>query len=238
VQNSVKSQATVYEIRERPQKKSYSSGTWNNRYQRDHTDRQTLYKTNVLCTKISVACETYICSTSAWGVKQSHYYERTRFILVNYQDTNILMFSFASSLTVWLSFTSILADATLRCCPPPKVIYNYLQFMASDIFLTYLLLTDKISSFVNVQSKVKLSRYTPCRRYRGEDEQILLILDLGTRSVWVVSITPPATLYLRERTRGTHWIGGWVGLKSRSGHRGYRKNPLPLPGIEPPSYSL
>jgi hypothetical protein len=33
--------------------------------------------------------------------------------------------------------------------------------------------------------------------------------------------------------RGTHWIGGWVGLRSC-----LRKNPLPLSGIEPRSSSL
>jgi hypothetical protein len=45
----------------------------------------------------------------------------------------------------------------------------------------------------------------------------------------------PAALYTLERTPGTHWIGDWVGL-SWSGHRGYRKNPLPE--TEPRSSSL
>jgi hypothetical protein len=39
------------------------------------------------------------------------------------------------------------------------------------------------------------------------------ILDLGTRLRWVVSFTP-RPLYPRERASGTHWIGGWVGLRA------------------------
>jgi hypothetical protein len=39
-------------------------------------------------------------------------------------------------------------------------------------------------------------------------------------------------LSTRERTPRTHWIGGWVGLKTGL-DRGYRKNSLSLPGIEP-----
>jgi hypothetical protein len=35
-------------------------------------------------------------------------------------------------------------------------------------------------------------------------------------------------------TPGTHWTGGWVDPRGRSGHR-LEENPLPLPGIEPRS---
>jgi hypothetical protein len=38
----------------------------------------------------------------------------------------------------------------------------------------------------------------------------------------------------RERAPGTHWIGGWVGPKKRSGRGGKDKNSRPLPGLEPP----
>jgi hypothetical protein len=45
---------------------------------------------------------------------------------------------------------------------------------------------------------------------RGEEIQLLLILDLGTR--WVSSQRlAPAVHYPREKTPGTHWIEGWVG---------------------------
>jgi hypothetical protein len=54
--------------------------------------------------------------------------------------------------------------------------------------------------------KVKLSRYTPWRRFGGEEVLLLLILNLGTRWGWVVSITPRPCF-----TPGTHWTGGWVG---------------------------
>jgi hypothetical protein len=39
-------------------------------------------------------------------------------------------------------------------------------------------------------------------------------LDLGTSWRWVVSFTPRPL-----NPRGTHWIGGWVGPKNRSGRR-------------------
>jgi hypothetical protein len=45
----------------------------------------------------------------------------------------------------------------------------------------------------------------------------------------------PAALYPRGKNPGTHWTGGWVEAQSRSGRRGYKKNPLPLSGIEPRS---
>jgi hypothetical protein len=38
--------------------------------------------------------------------------------------------------------------------------------------------------------KLKLSHYTPRRRLGGEEIQLLLIHDLGTRWGWVVSVTP------------------------------------------------
>jgi hypothetical protein len=38
--------------------------------------------------------------------------------------------------------------------------------------------------------KVKLSRYTPWRRLGGDEVLPLLILDLGTRQGWVISVTP------------------------------------------------
>jgi hypothetical protein len=60
-------------------------------------------------------------------------------------------------------------------------------------------------------SKVKQSLYTPWRRLRGEEVQLLLIHDLGTRWGWVVSITHRPRFTPRERTPGTHWTGGWVG---------------------------
>jgi hypothetical protein len=42
---------------------------------------------------------------------------------------------------------------------------------------------------------------------------LLLILDLGTRWGWVVSVKPRPRFSPSERTPGTHWIGGWMGLR-------------------------
>jgi hypothetical protein len=61
---------------------------------------------------------------------------------------------------------------------------------------------------------VKQSRFTPWRRLGGEDVQLLLILDLGTRWGWVVSVTPRPRFITRERTPGTHCTGGWVGSRA------------------------
>jgi hypothetical protein len=44
----------------------------------------------------------------------------------------------------------------------------------------------------------------------------------------------PAALSPPKWTPGTHWIVGWVDLR----HRHWRKNSLPLPGIEPRSFGL
>jgi hypothetical protein len=59
-----------------------------------------------------------------------------------------------------------------------------------------------------------LSHYTPWRRLGGEEVQLLLILDLGTRCGWVVSITPRPRFSPGEMTRGTHCTGGWVGPRA------------------------
>jgi hypothetical protein len=67
----------------------------------------------------------------------------------------------------------------------------------------------------------------PCRR-RGE----LLIHDLGTKWGWVVSVTPRPRFTPGERIPGTHCTGGWVGLRAGL-ETGWRKNLLPVPGIEP-----
>jgi hypothetical protein len=48
----------------------------------------------------------------------------------------------------------------------------------------------------------------------------------------------PRQRFIREVNSGTHWIGGWVGLKSWSGHGSQRKNSVVLLVIEPRSSSL
>jgi hypothetical protein len=46
----------------------------------------------------------------------------------------------------------------------------------------------------------------------GEEVYLLLILDLGTRLRWVISVTPRPRFGPGERTPGSHWAGGWVDL--------------------------
>jgi hypothetical protein len=62
--------------------------------------------------------------------------------------------------------------------------------------------------------QVKLSRYMPWWHIGGEEVQLLLILYLGTRGEWVVSVTPRPRFTLPKRTPGNRWIGGWVGLRA------------------------
>jgi hypothetical protein len=60
-----------------------------------------------------------------------------------------------------------------------------------------------------IYKKLKLSNYTPRRRLRGEEVRLLLILDLGTRLRWVVSVTPRQCFTPGERTPGNHWTRCW-----------------------------
>jgi hypothetical protein len=83
--------------------------------------------------------------------------------------------------------------------------------------------------------KVKQSHYTPWRRLGGEEILLLLILDLGTRWGWVVSAPPLPCFTPGERTPRYPLDRRLGGPQSRSGYRGYRKNPLSPPGIEPRS---
>jgi hypothetical protein len=48
----------------------------------------------------------------------------------------------------------------------------------------------------------------------GEEEKLILILNLGTRWGGVVSVTPRPRFTPEERTPCTHWIGGWVGPRA------------------------
>jgi hypothetical protein len=51
----------------------------------------------------------------------------------------------------------------------------------------------------------------------GEEVQLLLILNLGTRWGWVVSITPQPRFTPGERTAGTYCTGSWVGPRAGPG---------------------
>jgi hypothetical protein len=85
---------------------------------------------------------------------------------------------------------------------------------------------------LRVSMKEKLSHNSPWRHLMIQKVWFLFILNLGTRRWWEASVTPLPRFtpggkdprYLAYRRLG--------GPQSRSGHRGNRKNPLPLPGIE------
>jgi hypothetical protein len=103
------------------------------------------------------------------------------------------------------------------------------------------MLSNEISSFRptvtlnKLTLKLKLSHYTPRRRLGGEEVYLLLILDLGTRWGWVVSVTPRSRFSPGERTPGTHCTGGWVGPRAGLDTETRGKILSSLPGIEPRS---
>jgi hypothetical protein len=59
-----------------------------------------------------------------------------------------------------------------------------------------------------------------------------LILDLGTRWGWVVSVTPRPLFSPGERTPGTHCTGSWVGLRAGPDTEARGETLSLLPGIE------
>jgi hypothetical protein len=69
------------------------------------------------------------------------------------------------------------------------------------------------------------------KAYGGVEVQLQSFFDIGIRYRLVISFTP-RSLYPQEKSPGSLWIVGWVGL-SRSGRGGEEKNSQPPPGIEP-----
>jgi hypothetical protein len=67
----------------------------------------------------------------------------------------------------------------------------------------------------------------------GEEVYLLLILNLGTRWGWVVSVTPRPRFTPGERIPGTHWIGDWVGPRAGLDAEARRKIFCPCRGSNP-----
>ena len=93
--------------------------------------------------------------------------------------------------------------------------------------------TLKFNSEPKVKVKVKWSRYSPGVAQTVGRGIALLSHDRGTRREWVVSSTPPAALYPRERP-GTHFTGGWVGPRAGLGGRKISSPPGFDPGPSSP----
>jgi hypothetical protein len=81
--------------------------------------------------------------------------------------------------------------------------------------------------------KVKLSlcltKHHAMKTYWGSGGIAPRITDLGTRWRWVVNFTP-RPLYPQGKAPGTHWIGGWVGLRAVLDTVLKRKIPSPRRG--------
>jgi hypothetical protein len=73
----------------------------------------------------------------------------------------------------------------------------------------------------------------PWRHMEGKEEKLLLILNLGTRWGWVVSIMPRPRFTPGKITPGTHWIGGWVGPRAGLDAEARRKILCPCRGSKP-----
>jgi hypothetical protein len=79
-------------------------------------------------------------------------------------------------------------------------------------------------------TEVKFILEQVTKNQRGSRCLALLFLQLGTRRGWVVSVTP-RPIYPRERL-GTHYIGGWVGLRvgrDRCGKSRLHRDSIPGP---------
>jgi hypothetical protein len=70
-----------------------------------------------------------------------------------------------------------------------------------------------LSSYT-VSKTVKVSHSLLILASWGEEVQLLLFLNLGSRRVWVVSFTPRPRFTPGERAPGTHCTGGWVGPRA------------------------
>jgi hypothetical protein len=156
-------------------------------------------------------------------------------------------------LHLWISWqTEFLRGGTVNPCPnpnledqasvcvtrrqddpaiPPYFLPQTLNFTIHPII--WLRLGCWQCRFIDL--KLKLSHYTPRRRFGGEEVQLLLILKLGTRWGWVVSITPRPRFSPGERTPGTHCTGGWVGPRAGLEAEARGKILSPVPGIEHPT---
>jgi hypothetical protein len=80
--------------------------------------------------------------------------------------------------------------------------------------LDHILILTAVSSTWNFGNTIKKggkrSHYMPWRCFGWEDVQLLLFLNLYTRSRWMVSNTPQMRITPKERAPGTHCIEGWV----------------------------
>jgi hypothetical protein len=77
------------------------------------------------------------------------------------------------------------------------------------------------ASSVSIVSGYKMDHRAIQARYSAEAKDFSSSLcaqngpaALGSRWRWVVSVFPRPRFSPRERTPGTHWIGGWVGPKA------------------------
>jgi hypothetical protein len=83
--------------------------------------------------------------------------------------------------------------------------------------------------------KGKQSRYTPWRRLGGDRRYSSYSFTTSALDGVSGQRHAPAELYTREKNSRYPLDRRLGGPQRRSEHRGWRKNPLPLPGIEPRS---
>jgi hypothetical protein len=80
------------------------------------------------------------------------------------------------------------------------------------------IIVENDRNMIKHKIKVQQSHNTPMEAQGGVDVKLLLIHDLETTwEEW--SASRPGRSF-RRKDPGTHCIGGWVGPRSLSGHRG------------------
>jgi hypothetical protein len=125
----------------------------------------------------------------------------------------LLMVSWVSAnLCSWMLLLCVLLVVYIQCV-------NYSHFQVLTFGLTYLLFCIQFKHF---NKKVQLS-------WRSMREWIFL--DLDTIAGDELSASRPGSFNPRERTAGTHWVGGWVALRAGVDDVEKRKF-LSLPGFE------
>jgi hypothetical protein len=116
-----------------------------------------------------------------------------------------------------------------------KIFFGILSSFIHILMCLYHLIIHILTCLYHLSLTLKLSHYTSWRHFGGEEVELLIILDFGTRQEWEVSITSQLCFSPGKRTPGIHFTGGWVGLIAGLDTEATGKILLTLPEIEPRS---
>jgi hypothetical protein len=151
-----------------------------------------------------------LCSLDGWNIRESTAMPRTRTqFLLRASELFILQSRSSSYLrpikqSIWrqyaalflLLLSSLLVPRDTGRTSGPSL-RHLVEYYENTTLTTH---ASALNSECHFQVMLKLSRYTQCRRQGGEGP-LLLILDLGTRWGWVVSVTPQPCFISAKRPR-------------------------------------